>query len=122
MFNFVDPVFVCWKANPSIYLQSLFSRFLLLKELYPTRAETLTAKAYDINVLLCCSNDQRDVLKAFCLVSPVVFAVCVDLVVSYVFNKLLNPKYFLVVKKKGCFVYRATKIKDQGLSETGACS
>lgn len=26
MFNFVDPVFVCWKANPSIYLQSLFSQ------------------------------------------------------------------------------------------------
>lgn len=29
MFNFVDPVFVCWKANPSIYLQSLFSQVSL---------------------------------------------------------------------------------------------
>lgn len=94
----------------------------MLKELYPTRAESLTAKAYDINVLLCCSNDQCDVLKVFCLVSPVVFAVCVDLDVSYVSNKLLNSEYFLVGKKKRCFVYHAVKIKDQGLSKIGAYS
>lgn len=72
----------------------------MLKELCSARAESLTAKAYDINVLLCCSNDQCNVLRVFCLVSPVVFAVCVDLDVSYVSNKLLNPEYFLAGKKK----------------------
>lgn len=93
----------------------------MLKELYPARAKTLTARAYDISVLLCCSNDQCDVLKVFCLVSPVVFAVCVDLDVSYVSSKLLNPEYFLVGKKR-CFVYHVMKIKDQRLSKIGAYS
>lgn len=94
----------------------------MLKELYSARAESLTAKAYDINVLLCCSNDQCNVLKVFCLVSPVVFAVCVDLDVSCVSNKLLNPDYFLAGKKKRYFVYHAMKIKDQELSKIGAYS
>lgn len=62
-------------------------------------------------------------MKVFCLVSPVVFAVCVDLDVSYVSNKLLNPEYFLVGKKKEGFLFRhAMKIKDQGVSKIGTCS
>lgn len=90
MFNFVDSMFAGKQIHLFIF-KVYFPQFMLLKELYPARTESLTAKAYDINVLLCCSNDQCNVLKVFCLVSPVVFAACVDLDVSYVSNKLLNP-------------------------------
>lgn len=98
MFNFVDSVFAGKQIHLFIF-KVYFPQYMLLKELYPARTEPLTAKAYDINVLLCCCNDQC-MFESVLSCQPCCFAACVDLDVSDVSNKLLNPECFLVGNKK----------------------